>query len=533
MCIRDRYTVEVWSAGYRMRFKEIDLQKNERITLNLKKLKNPSVAALNAFYFLSVNPSKALTDEFNRIYLDFTPLSGIYSLNAKKLSVIKSRAEAGDAESNFILGVHLSNQALQGGQTWMSDIALSKKYLKRAYAQGFLASGAWLAKNYSCSFIGKNLSTCSKAKSDSYLYEVGKSVPLTKYFLADLIYKENETLTVRQRDMVKDLAIEASVKGVHFANHLLGDIAEMENRPSVALKKWTESANKGNTKSMLRLASKEKNKSISQNWIKKAHEQGDVEAGIILTMSRTKQDPKEFFKLATAAASSNSSSGYFAKGWAFYQGIGTSKDKKKALANFNKCKSNINCDVLSKIISNDGINSTSLNKLRQALEPFDNKRSIEKMLNDVAGEFYYQIARSKSKNSQNNFTKSASLGNPKAISELCTRFSFGIFSKTSIAPSYAFQYCSASSDLRFNDSAAMNYLGKCFEQGLKGCSKSLKKASAQYNKACNLKDGSACCSLARINSSVGLKNFNLYEDALIKARQNNFLHCDSLLQIRK
>jgi serine/threonine protein kinase/TPR repeat protein len=516
------YTAEVWSSGYRLHTQEINLTKNEVLNVNLLKLKQPSVKVLNDFYLLAKNPNRALYAAFKKNHKNFIPLASISNVKDISNSPVTTKAKNNDAESNFILGVFLSNEALKANKGWEKDIELSKKYLKASYNQGYLASGVWLSMVYSCFYADQGSSNCDESESDSYADELKNTVPLVNYVKAKLLYEG-----ASNSKSIESLAVLASKKGVHFADHLLGEIAQDKRDMTSAIKYWTKSANKGNTKSMIRLASYEGNLSSSKRWLDKAYSEGDLEAGTLLAMRNPKIIPENFFFVASEAANSDVASGFFLTGWAYYNGIGTDQNNKKALENFKKCASEINCEVMHKILSSLNNNSLSPRQLEGQLESLNKPNTLSKVLPDVAGELYYQLGRSGLKDKQKNFAKAASFGSPKAISQLCNQFSYGASENSSSRNLIAFEYCSKSISVDKENTSALIFMGYCYEKGLKGCKKNKQLSISNYQNACNLNSGLACCSVARATRG------SQKEEALVKARQNNFRHCDELLGIKK
>ena len=523
------YTIQAWASGYRIKvIKNTLLNRNRTIDIDLEKLRTPPVSTMNDFYALINNPSKEESNKFDKNHKRFKPLKEIHSLandNKTKIAEISRLARAGDAESNFLLGIMNLK-----GYSQKANVEQAIRFLEKAYLQDYKPASLWLAEAYSC-FIPNKSSRCNDRRSNQLFEEYAYEVPLAEFMQAQLLFQQGKNLRT-----ALNLAESSLSAGVTHANHLIGDIAFDSNNLKKSIQHWELAAKEGNTKSMIRLASvsSSNSKNETKSWLRKAYEQGDAEAGIFLAVEAGSDNPKTFFTIASEVGERKLSEGYFLKGWAYYKGIGTKVNESSAFYNFNQCKENINCEVLHTILNQKDDSSNQLNLLERSLLKLNSNNDKKEMIPDVLGELYYHIGLIyMNKNYKYNvnkaityFKESAKYKNHRSSDVLCNIYANGKGVRKN--DKTALTFCSSAYIDGSKDPLTLNYLGKSFEEGT-GAS-NLQRAVSYFNEACELNDGAGCCNLAKVYDSS--RNTKLRDESLIRAKQNKFMHCDLIIGLK-
>ena len=529
LLVEGKYTIQAWAPGYRMVTQEItELNRNRSIDIDLEKLRTPSITAMNDFYSLVNSPSKEAALNFEKNHQRHAPLKNFYGLVQKDKAVTKDVmrwAKAGDAESNFLLGV-LNLEALSE----KSDFQQAKNYLQKSYDQGYEPASIWLAKAYSC-FNTQRAKGCNDKKSNNLFKEFSYDLPLSEYVQAKIFFQQGKS-----SNSILKLAESAESAGVYHANHLIGMIAYESNEMKKSKKFFELSANKGNTKSMILLAALAvgNSKKETQSWLLKAYNEGDTEAGIFLAIETAAEDPDGFFKIASAIETKKLSQGYFLKGWAHYKGIGTSQSNKLALENFSKCPDNPNCSSMQHSLEYIKSGGDNLKLKEKALLSLDTNKTRNQMIPDTIGEMKFQLATiyltsgpkfnpSKAKKYLLEATK---FNSNKASEKLCNIWAYGK-NREKKDIEKAIPYCEKAYNNNSVDIWTINYLGKAYEEGLGKIKQDNKNAVKVYNQACDLSDGAGCCNLAKVYKLEGLTNES--EKSIVRAMQNNFKHCDMII----
>ncbi len=516
---KGEYIVEAWASGYRLEQKRFSLDRKKTLTLNLTLLETPSVEVMNDFFELSKSVNSNSVSNFKNLHRSHAPLSAIGEvvLADHVYPALLKKAKQRDAESNFVLGVILSE-----GIGRKQDIEKAKDHLKEAHDQDYLPATTWLARAYSCSFVKRK---CNDSMSDSLFNIASRRLPLSNYMKAELLIKQ------QKKSDAKALLTKASNAGVNAAHHILAEIEYASNNLAVSESLFKKAADLGNTESMLRLASLSVNKSssTSERWLNKAYKAGNQEAGVFLALGAAKKSPSTFYKLAEETASKGSAKGKFLQGWAYYEGIYVQRDWTYAKENFSKCLQEPNCKAMYNVLTHSGTRNKSLEILEGELLKLEKINSAD-LLPQVKGEIYYQLGKIYSypnfkpnpKKAAQYFTKSTTFNNTQAMTFLCNMFRYGNGVAKNIPKAY--DLCQKAYQIGSRDPTALIFLGLYFEEGLSGTKVDLEKAKKFFNTACDLADGVACCHAARLYSKNS-SNRSLQQVSSVKAKRHNFNHC--------
>ena len=526
------YSVQISASGYRTKIlRNTELNRNRIIDVDLEKLRTLNVSAMNEFFALVKNPTKSRSDYFKEEYKSHAPLSqlfDVFSNNQLTIKELKRLAKNGDAESNFILGV----AEVEGFFGKNSNLQNARSYLQTAYDQNYKNASIWLALSYSC--VLNQASDCNEKKTIQLLEANSFDLPLSDYFHARILFTQNKNL-----NKASILAEAASKAGVVDATYLIGDLAFKEGNLSKSSAYWKVAADEGNTSAMVRLASLQMQKSDSDGikWLRKAYENGDKQAGIFLAIEAGERNPESFFKLAESLSKQKVNDGHFLTGWAYLKGIGTKLNLSESLKNFSSC-SNQNCRVMSSIVSyRNSPARTSVGDYLKILKVFNTESILKQLLPDVKGELYFELGKSSLKFNEKDskdalffLEESTKYANVKAFELLCSMAIKGKGVRKN--ESLALSHCNEAATLNSLNSITYNTIGDLLSKGVdqRRGNIPIKEILSAYRKSCQLKDGSGCCNLAKIYHDQ--KNYELRDTNINLAKQHNFSHCKTLIDLR-